>query len=176
MQNSTRCNTYAILAAESKVSIEAHSTLPNPIRGTATGLSGTFSANVADGQLALDPMPSMKVVVPVAKLSSGNEFQDREIRKLIADQRNPNLVGELLRVEPGTRPDLYRVRGAITVLGVKQEYDGEATIRVDGRRISIQGSQKMDIRRFGITPPRILTIQIYPDFDVSLNLVAELAS
>ena len=66
------------------------------------------------------------------------------------------------------------MHGAITVLGVTQEYDGEVTIRVDGRRISISGSQKMDIRRFGITPPRILTIQIYPDFDVTLELVAEL--
>jgi hypothetical protein len=36
--------------------------------------------------------------------------------------------------------------------------------------------QKMDIRRFGINPPRILSIQIYPDFDVALQVVPELAS
>jgi hypothetical protein len=32
----------------------------------------------------------------------------------------------------------------------------------------------MDIRKFGIQPPRILTIQIFPDFDVTTHLVAEL--
>ncbi len=131
-------------------------------------------ANVEGGRLSLTPTPSLRVVVPVAKLSSGNEFQDREIRKLISSPRHPNLVGELRRVEPGPLPDVYRVHGAITVLGIVQEYEGEVTIRVDGRRVSIVGSQKMDIRRFGITPPRILTIQIYPDFDVTLQLVATL--
>jgi polyisoprenoid-binding protein YceI len=176
MLNSKSCSAYALLPAESRLRIEAHSTLPNPIRGTATGLEGTFSASVEDGRLSLDPTPSLSVVVPVSKLASGNEFQDREIRKLIGSQRYPNLVGELLRVEPGSKPDNYRVHGAITLLGVTQEYDGEVTIRVDGRRISISGSQRMDIRRFGINPPRIFTIQIHPDFDVMLELVAELAA
>jgi polyisoprenoid-binding protein YceI len=164
------------VAAESQLRIEAYATLPKPIRGTATGLNGTFSANVEDGRLSLDPVPALSVIVPVAKLSSGNEFQDREIRKLISSARHPNLVGELRRVEPGPRPDVYRVHGAITIMGVTQEYDGEVTIHVDGRRVSIVGSQKMDIRRFGIEPPKILTIQIYPNFDVTLQLVAELAA
>jgi polyisoprenoid-binding protein YceI len=176
MLSSKQCSAYALVPGESQLRIEAHSTLPKPIRGTAAGLNGTFSANVEDGRLSLDPMPSLNIVVPVAKLSSGNEFQDREIRKLIGSLRHPNLVGELRRVGPGPSPDVYRVHGAITIMGVTQEYDGEVTIRVDGRRVSIVGSQRMDIRRFGITPPRILTIQIYPDFDVSLQLVAELAA
>jgi polyisoprenoid-binding protein YceI len=176
MQSSTPCKTYAIVAAESHMLIEAHSTLPNPIRGRATGLSGTISASVEGGRLMLDPMPSMRVVIPISKLSSGNEFQDREVRNLIGGPRDPNIVAELRRVTPGSKPDVYLMAGAITLKGSTQDYDAEVTIRVDGRRITFDGAQKMDIRKFGIKPPRILSVQIYPDFDVTMHLVAELAN
>ena len=176
MPSSKVCSGYALVARESYLQIEAHSTLPNPIRGKALELNGIVSASVENGVLELDPMPAMHVLVPVAKLTSGNEFQDREIRKLIGSARNPHMIGELTRIERGPSPERFRVHGAITVNGVRQEYDGEVTIRVQGSRIVIDGSQKMDIRRFGITPPRILTIQVYPDFDVSMHVVAELAA
>ncbi len=175
MLSSPPCSSYAV-AQESRLLIEAHSTLPNPIRGTATGLAGAIVASVDGGRLLLDPMPSMRVEIPVAKLSSGNEFQDREIRKLIGGPRYPSIVAELRHITPGARPDVYVMRGAITLNGSTQEYDGEVTIRVDGRRIMLDGTEKMDIRKFGIKPPRILHIQIYPDFDVTLRLVAELAA
>jgi YceI-like protein len=173
MQSSIQCNTY-VVAAESYLDIRAHSTLPNPIRGRATGVTGTIIANVENGRLMLDPMPSMRVTIPIAKLASGNEFQDREVRKLISSPQAPNIVAELRHAKPGNRPDVYIMQGAITMKGSRQEYEAEVNISVSGRRISFDGAQKMDIRKFGIQPPRILTIQIYPDFDVTMHLVAEL--
>ena len=173
MLSSTQCRTYTV-AAESYLEIRAHSTLPNPIRGRATGVTGTIVANVENGRLLLDPMPSMHVTIPINKLVSGNEFQDREVRKLISTPQTPNIVAELRRAEPGSRPNVYVMQGAITMKGSRQEYEAEVTINVDGRRITFDGAQKMDIRKFGIQPPRILTIQIFPDFDVTMHLVAEL--
>ncbi len=175
MLSSTQCRTYTI-AAESYLDIRAHSTLPNPIRGRATGVTGTIVANVEGGRLLLDPMPSMQVTIPISKLASGNEFQDREVRKLISGPQWPNIVAELRRAEPTDRPGLYVMEGAITMKGVRQEYTAEVTIAVSGNRITFDGAQKMDIRKFGIHPPRILTIQIFPDFDVTMHLVAELRS
>ncbi len=175
MPSSTQCRTYTV-AAESFLEIRAHSTLPNPIRGRATGVTGTIVANVEDGRLLLDPMPSMRVVIPIAKLVSGNEFQDREVRKLISSPQAPNIVAELTRAAGTSRPGIYTMHGAITMKGARQEYEAEVTIGVNGRRITFDGAQKMDIRKFGIQPPRILTIQIFPDFDVTMHLVAELAA
>jgi hypothetical protein len=120
MPSSTQCRTYAV-TAESYPEIRAHSTLPNPIRGRATGITGTIVANVENGQLLLDPMPSMQVVIPIAKLSSGNEFQDREVRKLISGPTSPNILAELRRAQPGARPDVYLMQGAITIKGSKQD-------------------------------------------------------
>jgi hypothetical protein len=174
MLSSTQCRSYTV-AAESYLEIRAHSTLPNPIRGRATGVTGAIVANVEDGRLLLDPMPSMRVAIPINKLVSGNEFQDREVRKLISSPTAPNIVAELLSAKPSGRPGIYVMQGAITMKGSRQEYEAEITIGVDGRRITFDGAQKMDIRKFGIQPPRILTIQIYPDFDVTMHLVAELA-
>jgi polyisoprenoid-binding protein YceI len=173
MLSSAQCSTYAI-TADSYLDIRAYSTLPNPIRGRATGVTGTIVANVENGRLVLDPMPSMRVEIPVAKLSSGNEFQDREVRKLIGGTQSPNIIAELRHAQAGDRPDVYVMQGAITLKGSRQEYSGDVTISVDGRRITFDGAQKIDIRTFGIQPPRILTIQIYPDFDVTMHLVAEL--
>ena len=172
MQNSIRCSTYAIVS-ESYLEVKAHSTLPNPIRGRATGVTGTIAASVENGRLLLDPMPTMQVVIPVAKLTSGNEFQDREVRKLISGPQAPNILAELHRVEP-RGSDVYLMHGSITVKGSTQEYEADVTIGIDGTRITFDGAQKMDIRKFGIQPPRILTIQIFPDFDVRMHLVAEL--
>jgi polyisoprenoid-binding protein YceI len=173
MLSSTQCRTYAV-TAESYLDIRAHSTLPNPIRGRATGVTGTIVANVENGRLMLDPMPSMRVTIPIAKLASGNEFQDREVRKLISSPQAPNIVAELRHVVPGSGPDLYVMQGAITMKGSRQEYEAEIAIRISGNRITFDGAQKMDIRKFGIQPPRILTIQIFPDFDVTMHLVADL--
>jgi polyisoprenoid-binding protein YceI len=173
MPSSTQCRTYAV-TAESYLEIRAHSTLPNPIRGRATGVTGTIVANVENGRFLLDPMPSMQVVIPIAKLSSGNEFQDREVRKLISGPTSPNILAELRRAQAGAAPNVYTMQGAITIKGSKQDYDADVTVGVSGNRITFDGSQKMDIRKFGIQPPRILTIQIYPDFDVTMHLVAEL--
>ena len=173
MPSSTQCKTYAI-TGDSYLDIRAHSTLPNPIRGRASGVTGTIVAAVEDGRLLLDPMPSMRVEIPIAKLSSGNEFQDREVRKLISSPQWPSIVAELRRAEPAGRPNVYLMQGAITIKGARQEYDAEVTITVDGPRITFDGAQKMDIRKFGIQPPRILTIQIYPDFDVTMHVVAQL--
>jgi len=173
MLSSTQCRTYTV-APESYLEIRAHSTLPNPIRGRAIGVTGTIVANVENGRFQLDPMPSMQVVIPIAKLTSGNEFQDREVRKLISGPSSPNILAELRRAEPGAGPNLYLMQGAITIKGSKQDYDAEVTVGVDGNRITFDGSQRMDIRKFGIQPPRILMVQIYPDFDVTMHLVAEL--
>jgi hypothetical protein len=175
MLSSTQCRNYAV-SAESYLEIRAHSTLPNPIRGRATGVTGTIVANVENGVLVLDPMPSMRVTIPINKLVSGNEFQDREVRKLISTPQSPNIVAELRHAAPGNRPGVYVMQGAITMKGSRQEYEAEVAIGVMGNRITFDGAQKMDIRKFGIQPPRILTIQIYPDFDVTMHLVAELLS
>ena len=137
-------------------------------------MTGTIIANVENGRLLLDPMPSMHVTIPINKLVSGNEFQDREVRKLISSPQSPNIVAELRHAEQSGRPGIYVMQGAITMKGSRQEYEAEVSIGVMGNRITFDGAQKMDIRKFGIQPPRILTIQIYPDFDVTMHLVAEL--
>ena len=173
MLSSTQCRTYAV-STESYLEIRAHSTLPNPIRGRATGVTGTIVANVENGVLLLDPMPSMRVTIPINKLVSGNEFQDREVRKLISTPQSPTIIAELRHAAPGNRPGTYVMQGAITMKGSRQEYEAEVAIGVMGNRITFDGAQKMDIRKFGIQPPRILTIQIFPDFDVTMHLVAEL--
>jgi hypothetical protein len=68
----------------------------------------------------------------------------------------------------------YRMSGELTLHGRSCSVDGDATIDVgeDGRW-PFDGVMELDIRDFGIEPPKLLMFKVSPEIEVRLTFVAD---
>ena len=165
-------STYVIQSSLSTLEIEAMTNL-FPIHGRASELIGEFEAQFEDGKLSLAPMPYMRIVVPVSQLVSGNDALDREMRSLVSSQREPNIVAYLRQLRPLGDDGHFHAVGEISIRGSMQSYEGDLSVRLTGERVMISGEQRMDIRRFALTPPRVPFFKIEPDFLVRFRVTAD---
>jgi hypothetical protein len=150
---------------------EASSTL-HPVHGKATNLVGYLEANFADGTLVTEPPPKMHVEFQVERLRSGNSLQDREMWKLIDSRRFPLIAADLREVKPNGTSGSYSATGDITLAGRQRRYDGALSITPNGESVAVEGELVLDIRDFGLQPPRLLMVKVQPEVTVRLKLVA----
>jgi polyisoprenoid-binding protein YceI len=176
MPVSDQCSRYAVLPAQSKLTFEANSSI-HPVHGQGSELGGYVAAAWdADGSFASDPPPAMRVELRVERLRSGNAIQDREMWKLIDSRRFPLIAADLREVHSSGEPGRYRASGDITLAGRVRRYEGELSVKHDGDRVTVDGDLIVDIRDFGIQPPRFLMLKVEPKVKVSLHLVAQSAT
>lgn len=171
MSVSAACSRYVVVASETKLEFIASSSL-HPVKGSATEVRGYVDAAAVDSSLALEPAPSMHLEFPVERLRSGNAMQDREMWKRLDSKRSPTVVAELRELQP-VAPGRYRASGDITLAGRTRGYEGELAVSVEGNRLTVEGQLPLDIRHFGIAPPRFLMFTVAPVVDVRLHLVAQ---
>jgi len=168
-QNAT---TYAISPAESSLIVNARSTL-HAIRANVAGLTGTVAAAWnADGTIASSPPLAIHVEFPLDQVRSGNAMQDREMLKMVDARRFPKVAGDLKSVEVIVPPDRYRATGEITLAGRARPYGGEFTIAAAGDDLTVEGEVSIDMRDFGLQPPRLLNFTVDPVLRIKLRLVA----
>jgi hypothetical protein len=159
-----------VVPTSSSLGFDAKSTL-HAVHGTASQLTGFVEATLENGGIALEPPPAMHVEFPVERLTSGNALQDKETWKLIGSARNPTIVADLRELTPGSGAT-YHAAGEITMSGRKKNYAGDLTIVVERDRMVVDGTLVVDIRDFGLTPPRLLMVTVQPEVSVKLHLVA----
>ena len=167
---------YRVVPERSKVWIEARSNV-HPIHSSTDGLSGfvDFDADTngdGDGDAGAS-RPAGQLSLPVARLTSGNKLDDRELHKRIDARRYPTIEGVLTQLRRGDGDHRYRVAGDLTFRGVVRRCEDDMTIEViDDRTIRLEGQSRFDIRDFGMEPPRILMLRVEPDVVVRVDIVA----
>jgi len=144
----------------------------HPVHGSASNLSGYLEADFSGDSLVMDPPPKMHVEVPVEQLRSGNSLQDREMWKLIDSRRFPIVAADLRGLEQDGADGRYKASGDITLAGRQRRYSGNVTVARDGERLRVEGELRVDIRDFGLQPPRFLMLKVDPEVNVRLRLVA----
>jgi YceI-like domain len=163
---------YSILPTRSRLWIDARSSL-HPIHSTANGLEGFIDLG-ADRDGRVGPRPTGRLSFPVSKLSSGNIFEDRELRKRIAARRFPTIDGVLTGMEPLDDDGLLRVRGDLSFRGVTRSVEGNLTLSmIDDGAIHLDGEATFDIRAFDMEPPKILMLRVEPNVKVRVEIIAE---
>jgi hypothetical protein len=163
---------YRIDPEESRVWIEARSSV-HPINGQAGGLTGHVDVDVRDGRLDLGKQPEMHVELPVERLGSGNPLYDRELQRRIDARRHPTITGTTRSVTALEVPGWYAVRGDVSFYGAVRAVDGEIHLGLlDGGALQITGERVFDVREFGLEPPRLLMLKVYPEVMVRILVVA----
>lgn len=155
---------------ESVLEIHAKSSV-HPIHGETHEVNGQASGQVSNDQIDLNVAPTGFFEMPLDALKSGHKLQDMEMRRRIEAKKYPTVRYEVKEVTGG--PDTYNVRGALTFHGVTKEFTTEVRAKVDNGTLFAEGELSMDIRDFGVQPPKILNLQVYPDIRVVARLVGK---
>lgn len=163
---------YVIDGERSTVWVDARSSL-HPIHSTSTGIEGWLELELGtDGRVDVSTSQA-HLELPVERMSSGDDFYDREMQRRVDARRYPRIKGDLDRLEHLDGDDRYRVRGDLTFHGVTRTYEHEMLIKaVDDRTLQAEGENVFDVREFGVKAPKLLMLQVYPEVSVRVSIVA----
>jgi polyisoprenoid-binding protein YceI len=161
---------YTLDSVRSCVWVSGRSSL-HPFNTETRGIGGWFEAAThADGSLDLDQAVSGELELAVERLTSGNQLYDRELRRRIDARHYPTIAGRLTDVAPdGAHPD-YVVTGEVSFHGKTRTFAHGMSIQVSGEGIALTGEDVFDIREFGMKPPSMLMVRVYPEITVRVEL------
>ena len=158
---------YTIDPEASQVWIKGTSSV-HPIHAEANGLTGWLSARTDGGQFVDDAITG-HIEIAVDRLASGNELVDRETRRRIDARHYPLITGDITSVDAVSN-DVADITGIVGFRGVEVEVNGTIGIEEAGDRLVLEGAQTLDVRRWGLKPPRLLLIKVHPEVDVAIRL------
>ena len=144
--------------------MEARSSV-HPIHVETTGFEGYLSVRVENGQATL-AVPS-RIELAAERLKSGNALLDTELARRIELDKHPRVVGEVLDVTP------ERVKGTLSFHGITCAVEGRAKAQMlDEQTLEVEGELTLDMRDFGLNPPKILFLRVEPEVRVRAKVVA----
>ena len=162
---------YTLDSVRSCVWVSARSNL-HPINTETRGITGWFEAATRDdGSLDLERPILGELQLAVERLTSGNMLYDRELRRRIDARRYPTIGGRVTRIELGTAHPEYVVSGDISFHGKTLSFTHQMSIAVDrDGGVVLSGEDDFDIREFGMKPPSMLMVRVYPEVNVRVEL------
>lgn len=161
---------YVFDSARSCVWVSGRSSL-HPINTETRGITGWFEArHRSDGSLDLDFPVAGELELAVERLTSGNQLYDRELRRRMDARRFPTITGRLSSIAAGGSHPRYVVTGDISFHGKTRTFAHDMHIQVHEEGISLTGDYVFDIREFGLKPPSMLMVRVYPEISVRVEL------
>lgn len=111
------------------------------------------AAAVAEGK----PV-TMLVSIPVAGLKSEHSGLDKNLRKALSADKNPDIVYALEHCESAPVKDgqLLSVTGALRIAGTTQPAVLKATATVSGALFVVEGEQTLLMTDYGVKPPTMM--------------------
>jgi polyisoprenoid-binding protein YceI len=166
----TQPTRYTFDPVRSCVWVSGRSSL-HPINTETRGITGWFEAGRhEDGSLNLELPIAGELQVAVEKLTSGNQLYDHELRRRIDARRYPTIEGIVTKISPDGAHPRYNVAGDIVFHGKTRSFEHDMAIEMDGDGVSLTGDYVFDIREFGMKPPSMLMIRVYPEIAVRVEL------
>ncbi len=163
---------YTLDSVRSCVWVSGRSNL-HPINTETRGITGWFEATARDdGSLDLDQPVSGELQLEVERLTSGNSLYDRELRRRIDARRYPTISGRVVRVEAAGAHPQYVMTGDIAFHGKTLTFTHAMDIVLSANGVVLSGQDDFDIREFGMKPPSMLMVRVYPEVNVRVELHA----
>jgi polyisoprenoid-binding protein YceI len=161
---------YTLDSERSCIWVSARSSL-HPINTETRGLTGWFEAATReDGSLDLGQPLDGELTLAVEKLTSGNQLYDRELRRRIDARRHPTIAGSVTKITSTDEHPHYVVTGDISFHGKTLTFEHEMDIDFGPGTVLLSGEDTFDIRQFGMKPPSMLMVRVYPEVHVKVEL------
>jgi polyisoprenoid-binding protein YceI len=164
---------FRILPDDSSILLAGKSSV-HRLHGKAGSLTGTIDVEIgSDGKPDLNRPYSAELSLPATAITWGGGIYDRETRRRLDVGAHPFItacVVEAFVVEGNAG---LRVRVRLTVRGQTRVIDGQARLHVESGRLVVEGERVIDIREFGMEPPRLVMLKVDPQVTVQVRVVAE---
>jgi polyisoprenoid-binding protein YceI len=161
---------YSFDPLRSCVWVSGRSSL-HPINTETRGITGWFEASGRnDGSLDLDLPIAGELQVAVERLTSGNQLYDHELRRRIDARRYPMIEGRVTKISADGPHPRYSVAGDIVFHGKTRSFEHGMDIELGEDEVSLIGDYVFDIREFGMKPPSMLMIRVYPEITVRVEI------
>lgn len=145
----------------------------HPIHAAAERVSGVIEGVIeAGGGPDFEAPHNARVEIPVESMQSGNRLQDMEMQRRIDARQFPTIVITVNRAWKVAGDGRTRARFEVEAHGRARPYEGDFSLRVDGRRLTVEGEHTFDMRDFGVDPPRFLGLKMDPEVNVKVRLEA----
>jgi len=163
---------YRIVPERSKLWVDARSSV-HPIKVESSALEGSLDLEVVEGHADLASAPQGSIAVDVESLKTGSKLEDRELERQLQVRKYPRIRGEVRAVTALNGGGRYRVRGDLSLRGVTKSIEGEVALQaLDEKTVQVDGEKTLDVREFGLQPPKFLMLQVYPEVRVRARIVA----
>lgn len=163
-------DTYEFDPSASLMALDGRSSV-HPIHAETGGVRGWIRGRVGPGAGEAE-LDAGEVEIPLGALSGANALYDAELRRRIDVRRYPTAVGVLSDWQPTAEPGSFRVRGDVTFRGVTRTVENVMSLAVeDDRTVVLNGTCAFDIRDFGMTPPRLLTLRVFPEVTIRVAMI-----
>lgn len=162
---------FQIVPQSSELTAQARSTV-HPVNGQARRLSGWIEAEVTDGRVDVTQPAGDHLELEVDALRAENALVHKEIQRRIGGRRYPVIRADVQQVSalPGGR---YGVKGELSLNGVTRPVAGEGAVDIGAAgAMQVDGEPTLDIRDFGLDPPKLLGLRVYPEVAVRLRVLA----
>jgi YceI-like domain len=129
-------------------------------------VAGWFEAEIADGGFVPGSTVSGGLEVAVDSIRSGNPLYDAETRRRI-DVRDHPAISASIATTTNIDAASVVVEGTVTFHGEEVLLEGELTL-APGPMLTGEGT--VDIRWWGLQPPRLLAFRVEPEVVVRVEL------
>ena len=164
--------TYLVLPRESPVTIDAQSSM-HPVRATSLALTGSVELELGDdGRPDLGRPYRAELRLALESIRSGNRLQDREMHRRLHSRHHPDIVVHVTEITWSGDDQEYLAAARLTVRGITREVDARIRLAIDGDRLIVDGEKVIDMRWFGIDPPRLLVLKVQPEVVVRVRVTA----
>ena len=164
---------YRVVPERSKIWADARSSL-HPIKVETTGLEGFVEMTIVDGHIDTNAPVSGNVELDASLLKTGNGLYDRELASKLEIRKYPRVRGRIISVKALDSGTSYRVQGELSLHGQSSAVQGDVQMRmIDATTVEFQGEQTIDIRNFGLEPPKFLMLKVYPDVKLRGLVIAQ---
>ncbi len=161
---------YTLDSVRSCIWVSGRSNL-HPINTETRGITGWFESSARDdGTLDLEHPVSGELELAVDRLTSGNQLYDHELRRRMDARRYPTIFGRVTSISASGPHPRYAITGDISFHGKTRTFEHEMQIAVHGEGVSLTGEYVFDIREFGMKPPSMLMVRVYPEINVRVEL------
>lgn len=164
-------------STRSCVWVDARSNL-HPIRTETRGLEGWVEVAVHnEGHIDLSIPVHGELSLSVDRLTSGNHLYDRELKRRMDARKYPTITGRITSFRAAEVRGSYLVGGDLSFHGHTRNFEHEMTIDLrGGTAIELQGDYVFDIREFGMKPPSMLMLKVYPEVSVRVALFGDVGA
>ena len=145
----------------------------HPSHITANALTGFIECEIDEGgKPRLDHPYRAELTLPVEAIKSGNGLQDREMRRRFDTSRYPVISAVVTHGEALDGDGRYRATARLTLHGVTKDITGDVQLTASGDTLTVDGQQVINVKDFGIDPPRLIILKVEPDVDLQVHIVA----